>query len=145
MLCARIDANISIKYLISIAYYEWITNAGFDLDRGRTRDIEHLSTERLKQITGYHEQQEELKGSLERENRRLKKENKSLKEYIDTTFQVIKEYIGYPINIIKSLVDFFLYLKHSSKKIKDLKDTYDEELEEHEIESETTNELNEKE
>lgn len=126
------------------SYYEWIINAGFNLDRGRTSDIEHMSTERLKQITGYRQQQEEIKENLERENRRLKKENKSLKEYIDTTFQVIKEYIGYPINTIKNLVDSFLFLKHSSKKIKDYEETL-EEFDENEIESEKMNDFDEKE
>ena len=34
-------------------FYKYITENGFDLERGKTREIEHLSTEKLKQITNY--------------------------------------------------------------------------------------------
>ena len=34
-------------------FYKYVTDNGFDLERGKTREIEHLSTEKLKQITNY--------------------------------------------------------------------------------------------
>ena len=34
-------------------FYQYITDNGFDLKRGKSRNIEHLSTEKLKQITNY--------------------------------------------------------------------------------------------
>lgn len=34
-------------------FYDYITSNGFDLERGKSREIEHISTEKLKQITNY--------------------------------------------------------------------------------------------
>lgn len=34
-------------------FYKYITENGFNLERGKIREIEHLSTEKLKQITNY--------------------------------------------------------------------------------------------
>ena len=34
-------------------FYRYIIENGFDLERGKSREIEHLSTEKLKQITNY--------------------------------------------------------------------------------------------
>ena len=34
-------------------FYKYISENGFDLERGKSRDIEHLSTEKLKQVTNY--------------------------------------------------------------------------------------------
>ena len=34
-------------------FYKYITENGFDLERGKEREVEHLSTEKLKQITNY--------------------------------------------------------------------------------------------
>lgn len=34
-------------------FYKYITENGFNLERGKTREIEHLSTEKLKQITNF--------------------------------------------------------------------------------------------
>lgn len=34
-------------------FYRYITKNGFDLERGKEREIEHLSTDKLKQITNY--------------------------------------------------------------------------------------------
>ena len=34
-------------------FYKYVTDNGFDLERGKTREVEHLSTEKLKQITNY--------------------------------------------------------------------------------------------
>ena len=42
-------------------FYLYMKKAGFDLERGKEREIEHLSTEKLKQITGYENIKYELK------------------------------------------------------------------------------------
>ena len=34
-------------------FYQYITDNGFDLERGKSKDVEHLSTEKFKQITNY--------------------------------------------------------------------------------------------
>ena len=34
-------------------FYKYVTDNGFDLERGKAREVEHLSTEKLKQITNY--------------------------------------------------------------------------------------------
>lgn len=35
------------------SFYKYVTENGFNLERGKQKDIEHLSTEKLKQITNY--------------------------------------------------------------------------------------------
>ena len=44
-------------------FYKYIIDNGFDLERGQSRKVEHLSTEKLKQVTGY----ENIKYELEHE------------------------------------------------------------------------------
>ena len=44
-------------------FYEYIKKAGFDLERGKERKVEHLSTEKLKQVTDY----DNIKFELENE------------------------------------------------------------------------------
>ena len=44
-------------------FYQYIVDNGFNLERGKTRDVEHLSTEKLKQITNY----DNIKYELSRE------------------------------------------------------------------------------
>lgn len=44
-------------------FYKYITERGFDLERGKSRNIEHLSVEKLKQVTNY----ENIKYELEKE------------------------------------------------------------------------------
>ena len=67
-------------------FYEYITKAGFNLERGKQREIEHLSTEKLKQITDY----ENIKYELSKEETKLVdtnntalilKQNQELVEY----------------------------------------------------------------
>ena len=44
-------------------FYKYIIDNGFDLERGQSRKVEHLSMEKLKQVTGY----ENIKYELEHE------------------------------------------------------------------------------
>lgn len=45
------------------SFYKYITERGFDLERGKNSKVEHLTTEKLKQVTNY----ENIKCELEKE------------------------------------------------------------------------------
>jgi hypothetical protein len=68
-------------------FYKYITESGFDLERGKSRKVEHLSTEKLKQITNY----ENIKYEMEHDKlEQLNTQNTSLilaqnKELIEYT------------------------------------------------------------
>ena len=82
-------------------FYKYITDRGFDLERGKTRDIEHLSTEKLKQITNYdnikyeitHEQIKPLDTDniylIQAQNKSLIKYCNKLKLYLSQSIQAI--------------------------------------------------------
>lgn len=46
-------------------FYTYMTKSGFDLERGKLKDVEHLSTEKLKQVTGYENIKYELENNTE--------------------------------------------------------------------------------
>lgn len=46
-------------------FYSYMTKSGFDLERGKSQDVEHLSTEKLKQVTGYNNIKYELENNTE--------------------------------------------------------------------------------
>ena len=154
-------------------FYSYITKSGFDLQRGNTRKIEHLSTEKFKQITNYENIKYEIENNektdsldiskneletqnlslvvaqnkqlieynkklklylakafaaiqrvtilqtentnlrqenneVKQENIDLKQENHSLKNYIQHTFEVVKNLFDFPIDNLKRLVDNFV-------------------------------------
>lgn len=139
-------------------FYQYITNNGFVLERGKTRNVEHLSTEKLKQITNYDNikyelEQEQIQPiytkdtsliiqqnnelikytnklkvqlsksytainkleelqqentNLKYENEELKKENYRLKNYIEKTFEVVKNLFSFPIDRFKRIVNNFV-------------------------------------
>ncbi len=138
-------------------FYKYITDNGFNLERGKTSNSKHLDIETLKQVTNY----DNIKYELEQEqvepvdtkdtslilsqnkelveytnklktqlaksytaiqrveklqqeninlklaNEELKKENKHLKNYIEKTFEVVKNLFSFPIDRFKRLVDNF--------------------------------------
>ena len=139
-------------------FYKYIVDNGFNLERGQSKKVEHLSTEKLKQITNYDNikyelTQEQIKPiettntsliiqqnselikytnklkvqlsksysainkleelqqentNLKYENEELKKENLKLKNYIEKTFEVVKNLFNFPITTFKMLVDNFV-------------------------------------
>ena len=139
-------------------FYQYVTNNGFNLERGQSKKVEHLSTEKLKQITNYDNikyelTQEQIKpietkktsliiqqnselikytnklkvqlsksyiainkleelqqenNNLKYENEELKKENYRLKNYIEKTFEVVKNLFNFPIDRFKRLVNNFV-------------------------------------
>lgn len=146
-------------------FYEYIAKNGFDLERGNNREIEHLSTEKLKQITNYdnikyemtHEQVQPINSKnisviiqqnqelvkyanklkeqvsksftainmverlqkenniLKSENERLRQENSGLRNYINKTFEVVRNLFDFPIDTFKRLVNNFI--EHFEKEI----------------------------
>jgi hypothetical protein len=60
------------------SFYNYITKSGFDLERGRTRDIEHLSTKQLKEITEYESIKQELKKDNFNISQNFENENKGV-------------------------------------------------------------------
>ena len=137
---------------------QYIKNNEFNLERGKTRNIEHLSTEKLKQLTNYDNIKYELEQEqiqpietkntslliqqnnelisyanklkiqlaksytaienienlrnentyLKNENEELKRENLKLKNYIERTFEVVKNLFNFPIGRFKRLVNNFV-------------------------------------
>jgi hypothetical protein len=140
------------------SFYQYIKNNEFNLERGKTRNIEHLSTEKLKQLTNYDNIKYELEQEqiqpietkntslliqqnnelisyanklkiqlaksytaienienlrnentyLKNENEELKRENLKLKNYIERTFEVVKNLFNFPIGRFKRLVNNFV-------------------------------------
>ncbi|HJJ12761.1 MAG TPA: hypothetical protein OIM48_05625 [Clostridiaceae bacterium] len=128
------------------------------MERGKKRNVEHLSTEKLKQITNYENIKYELEQEqiqpietkntslliqqnnelisyanklkiqlaksytaienienlrnentyLKNENKKLKRENLKLKNYIERTFEVVKNLFNFPIDRFKRLVNNFV-------------------------------------
>ena len=139
-------------------FYKYITDNGFNLERGKTSNSKHLDIETLKQVTNYDNIKYELEqekihtvdtkdtslilaqnkelveytnklktqltksyiaiqrveelqkenNNLKLANEELKKENKHLKNYIEKTFQVVKNLFSFPIDRFKRIVDNFV-------------------------------------
>jgi len=139
-------------------FYKYIKDKGFNLERGNSRKIEHLSTEKLKQITNYEnikyeliqediqpidtknklliiqqnkdlikytnklkvqlsksysainevEQLKKENSNLREKNEELKRENYKLKNYIEKTFEVVKNLFSFPIDRFKRIVNNFV-------------------------------------
>ena len=81
-------------------FYKYIKENGFDLERGKTNKVEHLSTEKLKQITNYdnikYEVEQEQIQSIETKNMDLVvQQNKELVEYTNKLkVQLAKSYVA---------------------------------------------------
>ena len=85
------------------SFYSYITNAGFNLERGQTNNIEHLSTDKLKQITNFENIKYELNNNdikeLEtkdvekicKQNKELIEKNKKLKLNLSKAYIAIKQ------------------------------------------------------
>lgn len=58
------------------SFYKCVTDNGFNLERGKSNNVEHLSTEKFKQVTGY-------------ENIKYELEHNQIKEVDNTNLQMI--------------------------------------------------------
>lgn len=85
------------------SFYQYMTERNFDLERGKTSNVEHLSTEKFKQVTEYERIKEELKTQpLEQletqntalilaQNKQLLQYNKKLKNHLIKSFKAIEK------------------------------------------------------
>ena len=104
-------------------FYSYITNAGFNLERGKESNIEHLSTEKLKEITDYNNikyelEQEETK-TLETKNKALiLQQNQELIKYTKKLkLQLSKSYTA--VNKLKELRKENTDLKYENTQLKE--------------------------
>lgn len=84
------------------SFYKYITDKGFDLERGNKNGLEHLSTEKFKQITEYNNIKAELQTEPIKEletqntslivaqNKQLMQYNKKLKGYLLKSYKAIE-------------------------------------------------------
>lgn len=85
------------------SFYNYMTERNFDLERGKSSNVEHLSTEKFKQVTEYERIKEELQTKpikqletqnmslILAQNRQLLKYNKKLKGYLIKSFKAIEK------------------------------------------------------
>ncbi len=105
-------------------YYEYITKCGFDLERGRTKDNEHIPIEKLKVITNY-ELQELEKDSLNLEQEII---TNNFKEIQTDYKRVIKKFntLAKQYTRVKSITDNILInqekLEQENQQLKDEND-----------------------
>lgn len=103
-------------------FYKYVINRGFDLERGKSKEVEHLSTEKLKQITDYNNikyelTQEEIK-PLETQNTALiLTQNQELVKYTNNLkLQLAKSYKA--INKLQELQKENTNLKYENQELK---------------------------
>ena len=103
-------------------FYQYVTKNGFDLERGKSTSVEHLSTRKLKQITNYDNikyelTQKEIK-PLETQNKLLiLKQNNDLIEYTKKLkVQLAKSYSS--INKLEQLQKENINLKRENADLK---------------------------
>jgi len=103
-------------------FYKYVTDRGFNLERGKSREIEHLSTEKLKQVTGYDNikyeiTQEEIK-PLETQNTALiLAQNQELVKYTNKLkLQLTKSYKA--IEKVQALQKENIDLKYENQELK---------------------------
>ncbi len=87
-------------------FYKYVTDNGFDLERGNTKDTEHIPIEKLKKITNFELQKENY--TLKQENKELKKEIIILNDYIDKTFDYVSILFDFSKERLKRLVKSFI-------------------------------------
>lgn len=103
-------------------FYKYVTDNGFDLERGKARKVEHLSTEKLKQITNYDNikyelTQEQLKPLNTKDTSLILQQNNELIAYSNKLkLQLSKSYTA--INKIEKLQQENVNLKYENEKLK---------------------------
>lgn len=103
-------------------FYKYITENGFNLERGKTREIEHLSTEKLKQITNYDNikyelTQEQIQPINTQNTDLIIQQNQQLITYTNKLkLQLSKSYIA--IKKVEKLQQENINLKIENKELK---------------------------
>ena len=103
-------------------FYKYITDNGFNLERGKSRQVEHLSTEKLKQITNfenikYELSQEEIQQIDTKNKALIIQQNKELIKYTNKLkIQLSKSYSA--INKVEKLQQENMNLKYENEELK---------------------------
>ena len=103
-------------------FYKYITDNGFNLERGKSRQVEHLSTEKLKQITNfenikYELSQEEIQPIDTKNKDLIIQQNKELIKYTNKLkIQLSKSYSA--INKVAELQQENINLKYENEELK---------------------------
>ena len=103
-------------------FYKYVTDNGFDLERGKTREIEHLSTEKLKQITNYDNikyelTQEQIQPLNTKDTSLILQQNNELIAYSNKLkLQLSKSYTA--IRKIEKLQQENINLKYENEELK---------------------------
>ncbi len=103
-------------------FYQYMTERGFELERGRSRNVKHLSTEKLKQITGfqnikYELEQEKIQPENPQNTDLVLAQNKQLIEYTNQLkVQLSKSYKA--IETVELLRKENLDLRHENEDLK---------------------------
>ena len=104
-------------------FYQYIVDNGFNLERGKTRDVEHLSTEQLKQITNYdnikYELSQETIQPINHKNTNLiiQQNNELIKYTNKLKVQLSKSYNA--INRLEELQKENINLKYENRELKE--------------------------
>lgn len=103
-------------------FYQYVTEKGFDLERGKNTSVEHLSTEKLKQVTNYDNikyelTQEEIKPVETKNKTLILQQNQDLIEYTKKLkVQLAKSYNA--INKLEELQRENINLKYENANLR---------------------------
>lgn len=112
------------------SFYKCVRDNGFDLERGKSNNVEHLSTEKLKQITDYENIKSELKNNKIKEvdntnlqmvvaqNKKLVVYTNKLKSYLAKSFKVMERADNLQVEN-KDLKQENYELKKENKRLKE--------------------------
>ena len=112
------------------SFYKCVRDNGFDLERGKSNNLEHLSTEKLKQITNYENIKYELKNNKIKEvdntnlqmvvaqNKKLVVYTNKLKSYLAKSFKAMERVDNLQVEN-KDLKQENYELKKENKRLKE--------------------------
>ena len=112
------------------SFYKCVKDNGFDLERGKSNNLEHLSTEKLKQITNYENIKYELKNNKIKEvdntnlqmvvaqNKKLVVYTNKLKSYLAKSFKAMERIDNIQVEN-KDLKQENYELKQENKRLKE--------------------------
>ena len=112
------------------SFYKCVKDNGFDLERGKANNVEHLSTEKLKQITDYENIKSELKNNKIKEvdntnlqmvvaqNKKLVVYTNKLKSYLTKSFKAMEKVDNLQVKN-KDLKQENYELKKENKRLKE--------------------------
>ena len=119
------------------SFYKCVKDNGFDLERGKSNNVEHLSTEKLKQITDYENIKSELKNNKIKEidntnlqmvvaqNKKLVVYTNKLKSYLAKSFKAMERVDNLQVEN-KDLKQENYELKQENKRLKEyIEDTFE--------------------